>query len=125
MLSSDIVAALIGSASAVVISIAGFAVVWGRVKQQISNDSEDIEKLFHSIYKSNGTLVYVTEHLCKERTTDMQHDLKEIKRDIRDMRENFQTFQKQYEEYNRELSFNIGSLLSDKSNKPTTLKTSF
>lgn len=117
MLSEDIIAALIGTASAMAMSIVGFAAVWGRVKQQINNHNQDIEKLFHSIYKSNGTLVYVTENLCKERSTDMQHDLKEIKKDIRQMRENFQTFQKQHEEYSRELSFNIGCLLAEKSDK--------
>jgi len=110
-------AALIGSASAIVLSIVGFSVVWGKVKQQVHTQGEDIERLFHSIYKSNGTLVYVTEDLCRERTKDMQHDLKEIKRDIREIRENFQAFQKQYEERSRELSFNIGTLLAEKSNK--------
>ena len=117
MLSGDIISALIGSATAVAMSITGFAVVWGKVKQQLSSHSNDIDRLFHSIYKSNGTLVYVTEHLCKERTGDMQQDLKEIKKDVREMRENFQAFQKQSEEYNRDLSFKIGSLLSRKINQ--------
>ncbi len=117
LLLNQMLAGLIGSASAIVLSIVGFSVVWGKVKQQVQSQGEDIERLFHSIYKSNGTLVYVTEDLCRERTKDMQHDLKEIKRDIREIRENFQAFQKQYEERSRELSFSIGSLLAKESNK--------
>jgi len=117
LLSGEIISAFIGSASAIIMSVIGFSVVWGRVKQQVHSQGEDIERLFHSIYKSNGTLVYVTEDLCRERTKDMQHDLKEIKSDIKEIRENFQTFQKQYEEYSRELSFSIGSLLARESNK--------
>jgi len=104
------------SISTIALSVVGFFIVWGKIKQQVYTQGEQIERLFHSIYKSNGTLVYVTEDLCKEKTKDMQHDLKEIKEDIREIRENFQTFQKHYEERSRELSFNIGSLLA-KANK--------
>lgn len=113
----EIVAALIGSASAVVMYLVAFSVVWGRVKQQVENQGGDIEKLFSSIYKSNGTLVYVTEDLCKQKSKGMQQDLKEIKSDINEVRKTFQAFQEDYEKQSRELAFNIGQLLAKSKEK--------
>ena len=63
----------------VVSTIIGIAIMWGKVMEKINRLDKDMDSLKSSIWKKNGTSIYVTDKEHMRAYQSLKEDVKEMK----------------------------------------------
>lgn len=82
---SSVLAAWITLGISLLSILLGGAVVWGKVKRQLTDHEKYIADLKGGLYNKDGSLVYVPEKVCNTRRNDFCAKVDEIKGMIREL----------------------------------------